>query len=223
MNPVPRLTSWKSRRAAMLRAKCDPLTAPEVALFLAKLPARFQDLYEVWFRTGWRPSEIVGLRFEWLDFERHEATLRKGRIPRRGGSRGAAEDRRADRGLRLRRGNLRGLRAETASQPRAWSARLCLRRRGRQPALTGVAPQEDLAADPPGSRPSCARAVQHPRHVHHARPLGGGGSRLGGRGVRNVGADDLPALPEVDAECATGRRWRRRSGLRRPGWAPDGH
>jgi integrase len=69
----------------MLRAKCDPLAAPEVALFLEKVPARFRDLYQVWFRTGWRPSEIVALRFEWLDFERQEATLRKGRIPRRGG------------------------------------------------------------------------------------------------------------------------------------------
>jgi hypothetical protein len=41
--------------------------------------------YDVWFRLGWRPSEILALGFDWLDFERQTAHIRRGRIARWGG------------------------------------------------------------------------------------------------------------------------------------------
>jgi len=41
--------------------------------------------YTVWFYLGWRSSEIVALRFGWVDFERQHIKLQRGRIPRMGG------------------------------------------------------------------------------------------------------------------------------------------
>jgi integrase len=84
VNPVPRLSRW-ARRGQAHRSTADPLTADEVQAFLAEVPAACGDLYRVWFRTGWRPSEIVAVRFEWLDWRRSTVVLRRGRIPRWGG------------------------------------------------------------------------------------------------------------------------------------------
>jgi integrase len=42
-------------------------------------------LYDVWFRVGWRSSEIMALRFRNLDFERQIITVDTGRMPRFGG------------------------------------------------------------------------------------------------------------------------------------------
>jgi integrase len=39
----------------------------------------------LWFRTGWRPSEILAVRFDWLDFHRKTVHLKRGRIARWGG------------------------------------------------------------------------------------------------------------------------------------------
>ena len=84
VNPVPRLSRWAGR-GRMLRANSDPLTAEEMRRFLAAIPPEYRDLYVIWFRTGRRPSEILALRFEWLDFGRHTVMLRLGRIARWGG------------------------------------------------------------------------------------------------------------------------------------------
>jgi integrase len=82
-NPVPRLT--RRRRAALPRSTSDPLTVEEVKSFLDAVPKWYRDLYDVWFRVGWRPSEILAIRFDWLDFQRQTVLLKRGRIPRRGG------------------------------------------------------------------------------------------------------------------------------------------
>ena len=84
VNPVPKL-SRGARSAQRLRMNSDPLMLEQVERFLEVVPPAFRDLYVVWFRTGWRPSEILALRFDWLDFDRQTVMLRLGRIPRWGG------------------------------------------------------------------------------------------------------------------------------------------
>jgi hypothetical protein len=63
----------------------DPLTPEEISYFLACVPEAFRNLYSVWFQVGWRSSEIVALRFGWLDFVRRTIVLQRARIPRWGG------------------------------------------------------------------------------------------------------------------------------------------
>ena len=45
----------------------------------------YRTLYEVWFRLGWRLSEMVALRFRNLDFTRQVIRVDTGRMPRFGG------------------------------------------------------------------------------------------------------------------------------------------
>jgi integrase len=85
-NPVIRATSRKvqrSRRAQRLTA--NPLRPEEVSLFLDRVPEWYRDFYRIWFHTGWRSSEIVAIRFGWLDFHRQTVALKRGRMPRFGG------------------------------------------------------------------------------------------------------------------------------------------
>ena len=82
-NPVPRLT--RHRRRAVTRSNSDPLTVAEVKQFLRAVPEWHRDLYDVWFRLGWRPSEILAIRFDWLDFQRQTVHIKRGRIARWGG------------------------------------------------------------------------------------------------------------------------------------------
>ena len=96
-NPVPKLQSARRRQA--LRVQSLPLKPTEIADFLASIPNEvdfkdgeiatgsvLRDLYQVWFRTGWRSNEIVALRFSWLAYDREVVTLKAGRSPRRGGT-----------------------------------------------------------------------------------------------------------------------------------------
>ena len=85
-NPVIRATSRKvqrSRRAQRLTA--NPLRPEEVSRFLGTVPEWYRDFYTIWFYTGWRSSEIVAIRFGWLDFRRQTVALKRGRMPRFGG------------------------------------------------------------------------------------------------------------------------------------------
>jgi integrase len=85
-NPVLRIRSGRRRRAAArIRSQSDPLTPAEIAAFLATVAGTYRTLYDVWFRVGWRSSEIVGLRFRNLDFPRQIITVDTGRLPRFGG------------------------------------------------------------------------------------------------------------------------------------------
>jgi len=49
------------------------------------VPDWYRDLYDLWFRVGWRPSELLAVRFDWLDFHRQTVHLKRGRIARWGG------------------------------------------------------------------------------------------------------------------------------------------
>ncbi len=82
-NPVPQLT--RHRRRAPMRSNSDPLTVHEVKQFIDAVPEWYRDLYDVWFRLGWRPSEILAIRFDWLDFQRQTVHIKRGRIARWGG------------------------------------------------------------------------------------------------------------------------------------------
>jgi integrase len=85
-NPVLRASSRKvqrSRRAQRLTA--NPLTPEEVARFLEVVPDWYRDFYTIWFHTGWRSSEIVAVRFGWLNWRRQTVNLKLGRMPRFGG------------------------------------------------------------------------------------------------------------------------------------------
>lgn len=67
------------------RSTSEPLTPAEMTCFLAAVPGWYRDLYAVWFRLGWRPSEIVALRFGSLDDARELLHLERERLPRWGG------------------------------------------------------------------------------------------------------------------------------------------
>lgn len=96
-NPVPRVQAGR-RKSKKVKTGNKPLSAEEVRGFLSAIPQQVEmsdgayvsgpmlrDLYGLWFRTGWRPNEIVALRFDWLSHERQTIELRRGRSPRRGG------------------------------------------------------------------------------------------------------------------------------------------
>jgi integrase len=85
-NPVLRIRSGRRRRtASRIRSQSAPLTPFEIGEFLAQVPGMYRTLYDVWFRLGWRSSEIVALRFRNLDFARQVVTVDTGRMPRFGG------------------------------------------------------------------------------------------------------------------------------------------
>jgi len=48
-------------------------------------PWFYRTLYDIWFRLGWRSSEVVALRFRNLDFARQVIRVEAGRMPRFGG------------------------------------------------------------------------------------------------------------------------------------------
>ncbi len=84
-NPVLRASSRRLRLSRRQRLTADPLSPEEIGRFLAHVPDWYQDFYSIWFQVGWRSSEIVALRFGWLDFERQTVILKRARIPRLGG------------------------------------------------------------------------------------------------------------------------------------------
>ncbi len=84
-NPVLRASSRRLRMSRRHRLTADPLGPDEIARFLTVVPDWYHDFYTVWFQVGWRSSEIVALRFGWLDFERQAVVIKRGRIPRLGG------------------------------------------------------------------------------------------------------------------------------------------
>lgn len=169
-NPVPQLT--RHRRRAPMRSNSDPLTVHEVKQFLDAVPEWYQDLYDVWFRLGWRPSEILAIRFDWLDFQRQTVHIKRGSDRALGWRRSAAEDRRARGRLQLRPGDLRNVPPVEAPLVADGQARLRVHRRSRQPAVAGTAAQEVVAADLAQVGVARPRSVQHPRHVHQPGVVG---------------------------------------------------
>jgi integrase len=84
-NPILRVTTRRTQRSRRQRVTADPLTPVEVLGFLEQVPREYYDLYAAWFRLGWRSSEIVALRFGWLDRTHQTVKLRSARMPRNGG------------------------------------------------------------------------------------------------------------------------------------------
>jgi len=95
-NPMPTF----ARRLSQKRlTNARPLSAGQVKRFLEALPEHvvidrgkasfdgemLRDLYTAWFRTGWRPNEIVALRFDCLDFATEKVEIRAGRYRHFGG------------------------------------------------------------------------------------------------------------------------------------------
>ncbi|MDD2500434.1 MAG: DUF3596 domain-containing protein [Geobacter sp.] len=59
------------------RTEVDPFSLDEVRQFLAKVRADFRDYYIVRFFTGMRTSEIDGLKWSNVDFERKQILIRE--------------------------------------------------------------------------------------------------------------------------------------------------
>jgi integrase len=89
-NPVPQLPRKTARRVSL--SNSDPLTVAEVKLFLSNVPDWYRDLYVAWFRIGWRPSEILAIRFDWIDFHRQTVHLKRGANRTLGRRRSSAKD-----------------------------------------------------------------------------------------------------------------------------------
>lgn len=58
------------------RTRVEPLSLDEVRRFLAAVPSAFRPYYTVAFFTGLRTSELHGLRWEAVDFERAQILVR---------------------------------------------------------------------------------------------------------------------------------------------------
>ncbi len=59
------------------RSDVDPFTLDEVNVFLAKVRKDFLNYYTVRFFTGMRTSEIDGLKWEYVNFERRQIYIRE--------------------------------------------------------------------------------------------------------------------------------------------------
>lgn len=94
-SPMPTFGRTISKRRI---GAAKPLAPDEISRFLAALPevgklprgrrvdgATLRDLYTAWFRIGWRPNEVVALRFEGLHFETQKVEIRRGRYKLFGG------------------------------------------------------------------------------------------------------------------------------------------
>ncbi len=59
------------------KTNVQPFTLDEVSLILAKVRKDFQEYYRVRFFTGMRTSEIDGLQWKYVDFERRQILIRE--------------------------------------------------------------------------------------------------------------------------------------------------
>ena len=211
-NPVIRATSRKvqrSRRAQRLTA--NPLRPEEVSRFLDRVPEWYRDFYRIWFHTGWRSSEIVAIRFGWLDFHRQTVALKRGRMPRFGGL--EAEPKTGPREVDCSyapRNLLSSHPAEGAGRI-DWAGGLRVHEPCGPAFVAGAATRPSLDIDIGTGGNPASWSILHPRYFHHARAVVGRRSWLGGTGLRNFGRNDFPPLPALDSRIKT---WRGRKDLR---------
>ena len=83
-NPIRRTSARRLGVERRRQVSADPFTPAEIANILKGIPLWYRELYAIWFRVGWRPSEIVAMKFGWLDFEQQTILVRSGRTPRWG-------------------------------------------------------------------------------------------------------------------------------------------
>jgi integrase len=193
-NPVPR--SRRKRAAHVSRSNSDPLTVAEVREFLASVPDQYRELYDVWFRVGWRPSEILAIRFEWIDFHWRTVHLKSGRIARWGGV--EAPPKTGEREV------------DCSYDPAIFGALQRLERRSSRTGRDFVFSDEQSAPLsqewlhkkiwlPTQAWAATPRSIQHSRYLHHFGAVRRRRPRLGRPCRRNIRADDLRALSEVGA------------------------
>jgi len=84
-NPMPKTKSHETRLNTKPQTEPDPFSPTEIASVVKEIDPFYRPLYAIWFMLGWRPSEIVALRWQWLDFENETITLKLARMPRFGG------------------------------------------------------------------------------------------------------------------------------------------
>lgn len=59
------------------RTRVDPFSLEEIKLFLDTVPSRYRTYFTVAFFTGMRTSELTGLKWRYVDFERNEIEVRE--------------------------------------------------------------------------------------------------------------------------------------------------
>jgi integrase len=70
----------KIRRAKETVPEIDPLSLPEMNLFLANVDPHYVAYFTTAFLTGMRPSEMIALKWHHVDFEMRCITVREGRV-----------------------------------------------------------------------------------------------------------------------------------------------
>lgn len=59
------------------RTQVDPFSLDEVKRFLDAVPANYRNYFTVAFFTGMRTSELIGLKWRYVDFERNEIEVKE--------------------------------------------------------------------------------------------------------------------------------------------------
>src|SRR5215469_534189 len=194
LNPILRVTNRKIQRSRRQRLTSNPLTPSEVSLFLREVPQYYHDLYGAWFRLGWRSSEIVALRFGWLDYVHQVVKLRSARMPRNGGI--EAEPKTGPREV------------DCSYAPEIFEIFNRIRKRSvalgpddfvftdsqAQTLVAGMASQTGVETYAQGSWHIRARLVRDPRHVHLSCAFVRRRSRLGSAGLWDVRTNNFSPL-----------------------------
>jgi integrase len=84
-NPMPKTKAHELRLNTKPQTEPDPFSLNEITAVMRAIDPFYRPLYSIWFMLGWRPSELVALRWQWLDFENQTITLKLARMPRFGG------------------------------------------------------------------------------------------------------------------------------------------
>jgi integrase len=74
-NPAELIRRFKEEKPLI-----DPLSFPEMKLFLAHLEPHYVSYFTTAFLTGMRPNEMLALKWQHVDFEMRCITVREGRV-----------------------------------------------------------------------------------------------------------------------------------------------
>jgi integrase len=74
-NPAELIRRFKEERPLI-----DPLSFPEMKLFLSHLDSHYVPYFTTAFLTGMRPNEMLALKWQHVDFEMRCITVREGRV-----------------------------------------------------------------------------------------------------------------------------------------------
>jgi len=74
-NPAELIRRFKEEKPLI-----DPLSFPEMKIFLAHLDPHYVPYFTTAFLTGMRPNEMLALKWQYVDFEMRCITVREGRV-----------------------------------------------------------------------------------------------------------------------------------------------